>query len=55
MAAGDLDLATSGPSFDSLSALARDQGVACLVATHNVELAGRMDPVLRLRDGRLEA
>ena len=39
--------------FDSLSTFARDQGVACLVATHNVELASRMDRVLGLRDGRL--
>ena len=51
---GNLDPATSAAVFDSLSALAREQGVACLVATHNVELAGRMDRVLGLRDGRLE-
>ncbi len=50
---GNLDPATSAAVFDSLSALAREQGVACLVATHNVELAGRMDRVLGLRDGRL--
>jgi lipoprotein-releasing system ATP-binding protein len=50
---GNLDPATSAAVFDSLSALARGQGVACLVATHNVELAGRMDRVLGLRDGRL--
>lgn len=50
---GNLDPATSAAVFDSLSALARGQGVACLVATHNGELAGRMDRVLGLRDGRL--
>ena len=50
---GNLDPATSATVFESLSALARNQGVACLVATHNVELASRMDRVLALRDGRL--
>jgi lipoprotein-releasing system ATP-binding protein len=51
---GNLDPATSGQVFDNLYALARKTGVAALVATHNVELARRMDRVVTLRDGHLE-
>jgi lipoprotein-releasing system ATP-binding protein len=51
---GNLDPHTSGAVFDSLYALARSQGVAALVATHNFELARHMDRVLALKDGRLE-
>ena len=51
---GNLDPATSTAVFDSLYALARSTGVAALVATHNIELAGRMDRVLALKDGHLE-
>ena len=40
--------------FDSLYAVVRKTGVAALVATHNVDLAGRMDRVYALKDGRLE-
>ena len=51
---GNLDPATSAAVFDSLYALVRKTGVAALVATHNVDLAGRMDRVYALKDGRLE-
>ncbi|MBI1199135.1 MAG: ATP-binding cassette domain-containing protein [Phenylobacterium sp.] len=51
---GNLDPQTSGAVFDSLYALARSQGVAALVATHNFELARHMDRVLALKDGGLE-
>ncbi|MFN9928055.1 MAG: ABC transporter ATP-binding protein [Phenylobacterium sp.] len=51
---GNLDPATSRTVFDTLRVLARRDGVAALVATHNLELAGRMDRVLALRDGHLE-
>jgi lipoprotein-releasing system ATP-binding protein len=50
---GNLDPATSGSVFQSLFDLARIQGVAALIATHNMELAGYMDRVFALRDGRL--
>jgi lipoprotein-releasing system ATP-binding protein len=33
--------------------LVRQSGVAALVATHNLDLAARMDRVLRLMDGAL--
>jgi lipoprotein-releasing system ATP-binding protein len=51
---GNLDPTTSGAVFDTLKALARRDGVAALVATHNLELASRMDRVLALREGHLE-
>ena len=51
---GNLDPATSGAVFDSLYALARSQGVAAVVATHNLELASHMDRVFALKDGHLE-
>ncbi|MEO8113052.1 MAG: ABC transporter ATP-binding protein [Phenylobacterium sp.] len=51
---GNLDPTTSGAVFENLYALARSQGVAALVATHNLELARHMDRVFALRDGHLE-
>ena len=51
---GNLDPATSTAVFDSLYALARKEGVAALVATHNLALAGHMDRGFALHDGKLE-
>lgn len=51
---GNLDPATSQAVFESLRALVRDTGVAALIATHNMELAGHMDRVFALKDGHLE-
>jgi lipoprotein-releasing system ATP-binding protein len=51
---GNLDPTTSTAVFDNLYELARKQGVAALVATHNLELARHMDRVLALKDGHLE-
>ncbi|MGA0607100.1 ABC transporter ATP-binding protein [Phenylobacterium sp. VNQ135] len=51
---GNLDPKTSEGVFENLYGLARSQGVAALVATHNLELASHMDRVLTLKDGRLE-
>jgi lipoprotein-releasing system ATP-binding protein len=51
---GNLDPATSGTVFGALYELVRSQGVAALIATHNLELARHMDRVFALRDGRLE-
>ncbi|MFO1166131.1 MAG: ABC transporter ATP-binding protein [Paracoccus sp. (in: a-proteobacteria)] len=45
---GNLDPATSDKVFDVLMALVRDTGLAALIATHNMELAARMDRVIRL-------
>jgi len=48
---GNLDVGTSDRVFHELLRIVRDQGVACLIATHNAELASRMDRVVTLRDG----
>jgi lipoprotein-releasing system ATP-binding protein len=50
---GNLDPKTSGGVFDALIATVRAEGVAALIATHNVELAARMDRVLSLYQGTL--
>jgi lipoprotein-releasing system ATP-binding protein len=51
---GNLDPVTSLQVFQNLHDLARSQGVAAVVATHNLELAAYMDRVMALKDGRLE-
>ncbi len=50
---GNLDPATSDIVFDVLLDLVRGTGLAALIATHNPELAGRMDRTVRLDAGRL--
>jgi lipoprotein-releasing system ATP-binding protein len=50
---GNLDPRTSGGVFDALVALVRSEGLAALIATHNVELAAKMDRALVMQDGRL--
>ncbi len=51
---GNLDERTAGLVFDQFVALVRAEGSAALVATHNEQLATRMDRVIRLHDGKLE-
>jgi lipoprotein-releasing system ATP-binding protein len=51
---GNLDPATSQSVFEALQRLVKDTGVAALIATHNMELAGHMDRVFALKDGHLE-
>ena len=51
---GNLDQDTAERVFDLLMTLTRDTGVAALVATHNPDLAARMDRTLTLRNGVLE-
>ena len=50
---GNLDPGTSDQVFETLMALARETGLAALIATHNLELAARMDRLVRLSDGVL--
>ena len=50
---GNLDPETSGLVFDALLELVRGTGLAALIATHNSELAARMDRTLRLAGGRV--
>jgi lipoprotein-releasing system ATP-binding protein len=51
---GNLDPHTSGVVFQALHDLARHEGVAALIATHNMELTRHMDRVMALREGLLE-
>lgn len=50
---GNLDPATSDTVFQALMDLVRDTGLAALIATHNMELAARMDRIVRLEAGRI--
>jgi len=50
---GNLDVATAGVVFDELLRVVREHNVAALIATHNPELAARMDRTVALRDGRV--
>ena len=50
---GNLDVGTSGVVFDALLATVRGQGVAALIATHNPELARRMDRRVTLENGQI--
>ena len=51
---GNLDPVTSHAVFSNLRDLTREEGVAALVATHNLELASFMDRVFAMKDGHLE-
>jgi lipoprotein-releasing system ATP-binding protein len=51
---GNLDPGTSQTVFEALHDLVKRTGVAALIATHNMELAGHMDRVFALKDGHLE-
>ncbi|POR55382.1 ABC transporter ATP-binding protein [Bosea psychrotolerans] len=48
---GNLDPHTSLHVFSTLVALARASGLAALIATHNLDLARRMDRQVTIRDG----
>jgi lipoprotein-releasing system ATP-binding protein len=50
---GNLDVATSDRVFAELLEQVRGQGLAALIATHNPDLARRMDRVVTLRDGKI--
>jgi lipoprotein-releasing system ATP-binding protein len=51
---GNLDPATSQTVFEALHDVVKQNGVAALIATHNMELAGYMDRVFAIKDGHLE-
>jgi len=48
---GNLDVRTAGHVFATLGQLVRASGLAAVVATHNLEIAGQMDRRVTLRDG----
>ena len=50
---GNLDPKTSHYVFDALAALVRATGLAAIIATHNHDLAGRMDRRITLDEGRI--
>jgi len=50
---GNLDPATSKKVFEELLKLVKDTGLAALIATHNPELAARMDRRVTLSEGKL--
>ena len=52
---GNLDPETSDRVFEALMTLVRDTGLAAVIATHNLELAARMDRQVRLSGGVLES
>lgn len=50
---GNLDVQTSDVVFGELMKMVRDEGVAALIATHNDDLAARMDRIVTLKEGRV--
>jgi lipoprotein-releasing system ATP-binding protein len=50
---GNLDPKTADHVFGTLAALVKATGLAALIATHNLELAARMDRRVTLREGRV--
>ena len=50
---GNLDPTTAAGVYEELVRLVRETGLAVLMATHNPELAARMDRIVRLQDGIL--
>ena len=51
---GNLDPNTAEDVFEALLAIIKETGLAALVATHNMELAARMNQQVRLQDGKLQ-
>jgi lipoprotein-releasing system ATP-binding protein len=51
---GNLDPGTSDHVFQMLMSIVKQSGLAALVATHNIELANRMDRRVTIRDGQIE-
>ncbi len=49
---GNLDPSTSDQVFAALMALVRGTGLSAVIATHNLELAARMDRQIRLEAGQ---
>ncbi len=51
---GNLDPNTADSVFDILLNLAREKNVSAIIATHNMDLAQRMDRILELKNGQLK-
>ena len=52
---GNLDPQTAGYVFDALEALVRQSGLSALIATHNYDLAARMNRRVTIADGKVKA
>ena len=52
---GNLDHTTGEHVIEALIEIVRDTGLAALIATHNLDLARRLDRIVALEDGRLRA
>ena len=50
---GNLDPGTSEQVFRTLMEVVRETGLSALIATHNLELAARMDRIVRLSSGQV--
>ena len=50
---GNLDQKTTSAVFETLQKIVRQTKLAALIATHNLDLANRMDRVVKLNDGKL--
>jgi lipoprotein-releasing system ATP-binding protein len=50
---GNLDVHTAEHVFRALSQLVSATGLAAIIATHNMDLAARMDRRVTLREGRI--
>lgn len=50
---GNLDRATAQAVFDNFMQIARNNHAACIIVTHDLELASRCDRILTLQDGVL--
>ena len=51
---GNLDPKTADHVFSTLTSLVKASRVAALIATHNMEIAARMDRRVTIREGRVE-
>ncbi|GAB5507255.1 MAG: ABC transporter ATP-binding protein [Rhizobiaceae bacterium] len=52
---GNLDPQTAGYVFDALEALVQQSGLSALIATHNYDLAARMDRRVTIAEGKVKA
>ena len=50
---GNLDVGTAARVFEELLQIVSEHGVAALIATHNADLAARMDRTVTLHEGRI--
>jgi lipoprotein-releasing system ATP-binding protein len=50
---GNLDVHTAGDVLEVLLGIVRERGLSALIATHNFDLARRLDRVVALEDGKL--